>query len=153
MVAKRSKIACYLDTSALLKLLVDEPGSAEVRAVAKGAAVLLCSRLGHTEAAVSLSRLVHLGRINAADLPHLLGSLDDYWDESIQEIPLSEEVLEQARILSQRFPLRTYDAIHLASAREARLMLRSVFEGEIVFLAFDKPLLEAAKALGFTVNA
>ena len=152
MALKRSKIACYLDTSALLKLLVDEPGSVGVRAVAKKATVLLCSRMGHTEAAVSLSRMVHLGHLAAADLPRLLGNLDDFWDQSIQEIPLSETVLEQARNLAQRFPLRTYDAIHLASAREARLMLRSVFEGEIRFLAFDKALLDAARALGFTID-
>ncbi len=150
MPVKRQKAPCYLDTSALLKLLVDEPGSAEVRAAAKSASVLVCSRLGHTEAAVSLARMVHLNRLSAADLPHLLGSLDDYWDQSIQEIPLSDEVLEQARTLAQRFPLRTYDAIHLASAREARAMLRAAFEDEVMFLAFDKNLLAAAKALSFT---
>lgn len=149
MAAKRPKAACYLDTSALLKLLVDEPGSAVVQAVAKSASVLLCSRLGHTEAAVSLARMAHLDRLAAADLPHLLGTLDDFWDQSIQEIPLSDEVLEQARNLAQRFPLRTYDAIHLASAREARLMLRTVSEGEMSFLAFDKNLITAAKALSF----
>ena len=149
MAAKRPKPPCYLDTSALLKLLVDEPGSAEVRTAARNASVLLCSRLGRTEAAVSLARMVHLGRLAAADLPHLLGNLDDYWDQSIQEIPLSDEVLEQARNLAQRFPLRTYDAIHLASAREARIMLRAVSEGEMSFLAFDKNLSAAAKALSF----
>ena len=93
--------------------------------------------------------MVHLGRLDAAQLPRLLGSLDDYWDESIQEIPISGEVLEQARQLAQRFPLRTYDAIHLASFREARKLLRGVFEGEMAFVAFDKNLLEAAKASGF----
>jgi predicted nucleic acid-binding protein len=75
--------------------------------------------------------------------------LDDYWDQSIQEIALLEEVLLDARRLAQRFPLRTYDAIHLASAREARRMLRGQFEGEVHFLAFDAHLLKAAEATGF----
>jgi len=149
-----SKFALYLDTSALLKLFVKEAGSDRVRALVTGRAgadVLLCSRLGRTEAAVSLARMVHLGRSAAADLPRRLGSLDDYWDQSIQEIELLEAVLEDARQLAQRFPLRTYDAIHLASAREGRRMLRGAFEGEVRFLAFDVSLCKAAQEVGFTV--
>lgn len=148
------KFAIYLDTSALVKLFIEEDGSVKVRALAAGrtgAEVLLVSRLGYTEASVSLSRMVHLGRIPASNLPHHQGSLDDYWDQSIQEVALSEEVLEDARQLAQRFPLRTYDAIHLASAREARRMLRGIFDGEVKFLAFDSALLKVAESLGFTI--
>ncbi len=154
MVVRHSKFALYMDTSALVKLFVEEDGNDLVSALAEGqmgADVLLVSRLGYTEATVSLSRMVHLGRISAADLPHLLGSLDDYWDQSIQEVDLTEEVLEDARQLAQRFPLRTYDAIHLASAREARRLLRGVFDGEVHFLAFDTALLNAAQMIGFKI--
>jgi predicted nucleic acid-binding protein len=154
VVVRRSKYALYLDTSALIRLFVEEDGSARVRALAEGrgsADILLVSRLGFTEASVSLARMVHLGRIPAADLPHHQGSLEDYWDQSIQEVELIEDVLEDARQLAQRFPLRTYDAIHLASAREARRMLRGQYEGEVQFLAFDTALLKAAQAVGFTI--
>lgn len=154
MGARRSRIALYLDTSAFMKLLVEEEGSARVRAFAEGpsaAEVLLCSRLGRTEASVSLARLTHLGRLAAQDLPDHLGALSDYWDQSIHEVELSEAVLEEAVQMAQRFPLRTYDAIHLASAREARRMLRGVFDGEVHFLAFDEALIRAAQAIGFVV--
>ena len=154
MVIRSSKFALYLDTSALLKLFIEESGSEKVRSLVtgrSGAEVLLVSRLGHTEASVSLARMVHLGRISAADLPKYLGSLDDYWDQSIQEIDLLEPVLEDARQLAQRFPLRTYDAIHLASAREARRMLRGIFAGEVQFLAYDANLLKAANEVGFAI--
>lgn len=109
------------------------------------------SRLGLTEASVSLARMVHLGRIPAVELSHHQGSLEDYWDQSIQEVELIEDVLEDARQLAQRFSLRTYDAIHLASAREGRRMLRGMFEGEVQFLAFEVALLKAAQAVGFTI--
>jgi predicted nucleic acid-binding protein len=137
-----------------MKLFIEEDGSAQVRALAEGrtgAEVLLVSRLGYTEASVSLARMVHLGRLPAVDLPHHLGSLDDYWDQSIQEVALTEAVLEDARQLAQRIPLRTYDAIHLASAREAKRMLRGIFDGDVKFLAFDSALLKAAQSLGFTI--
>lgn len=146
--------ALYLDTSALVKLFIKEEGSAQVRALAEGrtgADVLLVSRLGYTEASVSLARMMHLGRLSAAELPLHQGSLDDYWEQSIQEVALSEALLEDARQLAQRFPLRTYDAIHLASAREAKRMLRGIFDGEVKFLAFDAALLKAAQSLGFSI--
>lgn len=151
---RHPKFALYLDTSVLMKLFVEEEGSDRVRGLAAGrmgADVLLVSRLGYTEASVSLARMVHLGRIAAEELPRHLGNLDDYWDQSIQEVDLTEDVLDDARQLAQRFPLRTYDAIHLASAREAKRMLRSVFEGEVQFLASDAALLKAAKTLGFPI--
>lgn len=153
MVVRQPKFALYLDTSALVKLFVEEVGSEQVRALAEGrksAEVLLVSRLGYTEVSVTLARMVHHGRILAADLPRHQGSLDDYWDQSIQDVALTEEVLEDARQLAQRFPLRTYDAIHLASAREARRMLRGVFDGELKFLSSDEALLKAAQSVGFS---
>jgi predicted nucleic acid-binding protein len=66
-------------------------------------------------------------------------------------VELGEDVLRDARRLAQRFPLRTYDAIHLASAREAKRISRGVFEGELRFLAFDSDLIKAAQSLGFAI--
>jgi uncharacterized protein len=154
--ASTKPFALYLDTSALVKLFADEDGSTLVRALTSGrspapAEILLVSRLGYTEASVSLARMVHFGRIPAADLPKHLGALESYWEESIQEVDISEDVLRDARQLAQRFLLRTYDAIHLASAREAKRMLRGVFEGELHFLAFDSGLVKAAQSLGFAI--
>ena len=146
--------ALYLDTSALIKLFVAEDESDLVRALAHGRAaadVLLASQLGYTEAWVSLARMVNFGRIPAAALPHHLGTLTDYWENSIQAVDLTEDVLQDARQLAQRFPLRTYDAIHLASARQAKRLLREAFDGEVHFIAFDTGLLKAARALGFAI--
>jgi uncharacterized protein len=151
---RQQSYALYLDTSALVKLFIDEDGSARVRSLASGGAsadVLLASRLGYTEAAVTLARLVHLGRIPGADLFSHLGALEKYWEESIQEVDITETVLQDARQLAQRFPLRTYDAIHLASAREAKRLLKDVFDGEIRFLAFDAALVRVAQSLGFSI--
>jgi uncharacterized protein len=152
----RKNFALYLDTSALIKLFVEEDGSVLVRKLAggrAGAEALLSSRLGYTEAAVTLARLVHLGRLSAADLVPQLGVLERYWEKSIQEIELSELVLQDARQLAQRHPLRTYDAIHLASAREAKRLMKDIFDGEVHFLAFDTSLVRAAPQEGFIIPA
>ena len=154
MARSRKSFALYLDTSALIKLFVEEDGSARVRELAggrAGAEALLSSRLGYTEAAVTLARLVHLGRLTAGDLVSHLGVLERYWEKSIQEIELSELVLQDARQLAQRHPLRTYDAIHLASAREAKRLMKDAFDGDVQFLAFDTGLVRAARQEGFTI--
>jgi predicted nucleic acid-binding protein len=154
MASRREPFALYLDTSALVKLFVAETGSAKVRALAGGRAgadILLASRLGYTEASVSLARMVHLGRLPATLLARHLGALERYWYESIETVDLSEDVLRGAQQLAQQFPLRTYDAIHLSSAREAQRMLRGRFAGEFRFLGFDDGLNRAARALGFSV--
>ncbi len=154
MALSREGFALYLDASALIKLFVEENGSSLVRRLAgerTRADVLLSSRLGYTEAAVTLARLVHLGRLPTADLAAHLSALEGYWEESIQEIDLSELVLQDARQLAQRYPLRTYDAIHLASAREGKRMMKDVFDGEVQFLAFDTGLVRAARQLGFPI--
>ena len=154
MAARRERYALYLDTSALVKLFIEEDGSTRVRSLARGAAsadVLLSSRLGYTEAAVTLARLVHLGRLPGDYLLSCLGTLERYWEQSIQEVDIIETVLQDARQLAQRFPLRTYDAIHLASAREAKRMLKDVFDGELLFFAFDSALVRVARLLGFSI--
>lgn len=154
MAPRVGPFALYLDTSALVKLFVAEPESVQVRALAGGrggARALLASQLAYTEAWVSLARMVHLGRLLAEDLPRHLATLTDYWEGSIHAVDLTEDILRDARQLAQRFPLRTYDAIHLASARQARLKWRDIFAGEVRFLAFDAGLLKAARALGFSI--
>jgi hypothetical protein len=57
---------------------------------------------------------------------------------------MNDNVLLNARQLAQRFLLRSYDAIHLALAREVKRMLRDIFEGELRFFAFNAGLLKAA---------
>ena len=52
MAVRPAKFALYLDTSALIKLFIEEDASAKVRALAVGrmaADLLLASRLGYTE--------------------------------------------------------------------------------------------------------
>jgi predicted nucleic acid-binding protein len=76
MASRREPFALYLDTSALVKLFVDEAGSGRVRALAGGRAgadILLASRLGLTEASVSFARMVRLGRLSAGFFPPTLG--------------------------------------------------------------------------------
>lgn len=137
----------YLDTSAFLKLFLDEPGSEAVAAAASHAAHLAASRLVLTEARVALARYERTGRITVKDFHAALESVDAFWDMEVDVLPLTDAVLEEAERQAQISTLRTLDAIHLATAKLARKTLsRSTSMG---FLTFDEELRNAALAMCF----
>jgi len=63
-------------------------------------------------------------------------------------IPVDVSVFTQARSLVNAYPLRSLDAIQLASALHAR----RIVEQSITFVTADKQLRTAASNEGFTVE-
>jgi len=61
---------------------------------------------------------------------------------------LEKAILDQARLLITRYPLRSLDAIQLASAIEAANLLREA----ITFVSGDNNLLNAAASEGFLTD-
>ncbi|GDY28749.1 type II toxin-antitoxin system VapC family toxin [Gandjariella thermophila] len=102
----------YLDSSALLKRVIAESESEDLRAAlrrhADERAVLLSSRLAAIEVSRAIRTRFDLGYVAAADF------VDDAMS-GIAEYPIGDEVVS----LSQRLNpnrLRSLDAIHVASA-------------------------------------
>ena len=73
-------------------------------------------------------------------------------DAEYDLIELSPGIIEQARLLLERYVLRAYDAIQLASARIARNRLLAARLAAPIFLAADDRLLKAAQAEGLAVD-
>ncbi len=125
----------YLDSSALLKLLFEEPESAGLaRWISERAATpAVSSELAQVEV-MRASR-----RLNPAALPAaraLLSQLD--------LIPLTGGVIDEAAALGEPLGeplLRSLDALHLASALSLGADLSA-------FLAYDNRLVAAAQDLG-----
>lgn len=128
----------YLDTSALLKLFLDEPRAEEAWEAVKGASYLLASRLVLTEARISLARYEQTSRLTPEEYRAALESLDAFWDTDIESFEISEDVLEEAERQASITTLRTLDAIHLATAKLARKNLP--FRASVGFLTFDNQL-------------
>ncbi|MCP2166082.1 type II toxin-antitoxin system VapC family toxin [Goodfellowiella coeruleoviolacea] len=102
----------YLDSSALLKRVIDEPESEKLRVVLRGhvdeRAVLLSSQLAWIEVSWAIRARFGSGYATAADF------VDDAMS-GVAEYPVGDEVVS----LSQRLNpnrLRSLDAIHVASA-------------------------------------
>ena len=133
----------YLDTSALVKLYLDEPGrKAVVTAVAKEA-IVATQELAYIEAHAAFSRAEREGRLSHVELARLRSDFDRDWPNYLV-IRVSQPLLEQAVTLVDSFALRAYDAMHLSAAQ----MLAKESAEPPLFACFDRRLSRAAAVLG-----
>jgi predicted nucleic acid-binding protein len=134
----------YLDTSALLKLYVDEEESEFVRQAAEGARFIATSVLAYVEARAALVRRRHQGDLSPIDYRRLVRDLEADWSRYLT-VEVSASILRDSARLSEVHRLRAYDAIHLASA--------STVKGHVVepflFGCWDHDLERAARREGF----
>jgi len=105
--------AYYADSSALLKLIVDEPESGALLEYVRGARLVSCE-LALTE----VPRAVQRRLVGEPDTPveALLNDAEELLDE-LPLLPLEAELLTFAAALPEP-ALRSLDAIHLAAAIE-----------------------------------
>ena len=133
----------FLDTSALIKLYVEEQGSLEVRAATAEARIVAASRLAYVEARAALARACRESRIDPSALQQAVHALQEDWPK-LFVIEVNAEVAQQAGDLAQTHALRAYDALQLASA----LVLKRRVDTDVRFLSFDVGLTHAARAAG-----
>jgi predicted nucleic acid-binding protein len=129
----------YLDTSALVKLYVEEPGSDEVGAGVERASAVVTARIAYAEARAAFARHRREGGLTGAELRRVVQQLDHEWS-TYGIVDAGENVVRRAGALAERHALRGFDALHLASALELRRA-----GGEIAFMSFDARLTSAAR--------
>jgi predicted nucleic acid-binding protein len=132
-------VILYLDTSALVKIYVDEIKSAEVRENAKQAEGLATSRIAYAEARGAFARKRRERGLSRADYRSVVIDLDRDWDDYFI-VDVSESVVRTAGSFAEMYALRGADAIHLASA----LTLSKQVGESIRFLCLDGRLATAA---------
>ena len=132
----------FLETSALVKVYIAEPGSERMREAVAREEPKAVSVLAFAEIHATFARRRREELLLAPELEQLqLGFADD-WEE-LTRVQVGAAVLKLVPGLCGRHPLRGADAVHLASA----LFLRE--EGlEVLFACSDRNLLEAAAAEG-----
>ena len=137
----------FFDASALIKRYVRAPHSTAVRRwLASGPAAI--SRLSEVEVVSGLARLAREGAIVARQRDRAVATFTK--DVSAWHVvELSSEVATLARALLIRHPLRSGDAIQLASA----LRLQQITQLPLTaFVAYDARLIAAATAEGLSVS-
>ncbi len=129
----------YLDTSALLKLYVEEDGRELVRSAVEDAEVAATSTVAYAEARAGLGRRLREGDFTDAEHRRIVDHLSEQW-RGYDRLAVSNLVAFRAGELAERHALRGFDSIHLASA----LRFSERFE-DLRFLAFDDRLSSAAR--------
>lgn len=135
----------YFDTSVVVKRYVDEPGSAVARRLLRRHA-MLSSVLTPVELLSALRRRRSRRELTADQFAGILRDLRDdrpYW----WLLDLDAQVLTSAERLLRDTPLRTLDALHVASAQLAATMTGTSFP----FITADTRQREATTHAGFRV--
>ena len=138
----------YLDSSALVKYYVYEPGTEAVHNAVKDAYRTRTSELAYPEARSAFARLHRNGALDDEYLGLVVGWLDeDFREGSYDPILPDAEVCKRAGELAQRHSLKAYDAVQLATALHLRSSYREGQAGNLVyFFTFDASLRRAARA-------
>lgn len=135
----------YAESSAVLAWLLGEPAGDDVRRLLAGAERVVSSTLTQVECARALARGVASGRLGRGDELAALRLLDEA-AESWARMEMSGRVLARARTPFPVEPVRTLDALHLATAATFREELP-----DLVVVSLDERVRGNAEALGMAV--
>jgi len=134
--------ALYLESSAVVAWLFSEPSAANVIRATEEADLVVTSQLTIVEAERAIRRVMAQGIVKEAKAHKLRGALER---ERVRwtTMALTDSVLTRAGSAFPIEPVRTLDAIHLATA-----MAFSEAYPELEMLTFDRRVSENATALG-----
>ena len=133
----------YLDTSAIVKLYVDEDGSSLVRKAIEGAETVATSLVTYVEGRAAFSRRRREGMLITSDHNRIVRDFDHEWDRYFI-IDVTNSLVKSAGKVADIHALRGYDAIHLASADFFHEKIRE----PVTFGCWDSRLEAAARRQG-----
>jgi predicted nucleic acid-binding protein len=134
-------VITYVDTSSLLKLVIDEDGSERVELIWDSADVLASAALVVVEGRAALAAAHRGGRLDKRQHQRARQAFAALVDE-LSIVEITEKLVADAADLAEAEALRGYDAVHLAAA---------VTIGAAVLTSADVALCEAAQRRGLHV--
>lgn len=138
-------VLVYFDSSAFVKLLVEEDGSDVAALLWDGCDVAVSSRLAYPEVRAALAAAGRDHRLGTADQGRAESDWEDYW-KSTRAVELTESVAAHAGKLAGDHALRGADAVHLAS-------LLAVGADNTLFAVWDERLRAGADSVGVQIAA
>lgn len=144
----------YADSSVLVKRHVHETGSAWFQNLTDPTAgnVIITTRLSLIEVYSALNRRLREAQLDPIDYHRIVADFVVLCVSEYELIELTPLVVDRARLLLERYPLRAYDAAQLASALLVNDTLQSIGLPSLTFLAADIRLLNVAQAEGLLTD-
>ena len=131
----------YIDTSVLLKLIIDEDGSDRAALIWSSADAVASVSLIAVEARAAIAAATRGRRLTAAQARDAVSELDALL-RVLHLMPVTDELVSAAAELADVERLRGYDAVHLAAALEI---------GATVLSSADTDLCAAAERRGLHI--
>ncbi len=130
----------YFDSSAFVKLLVEEDGSDIAATLWDGCDAAVSSRLAYPEVRAALAAAGRDHRLDAEGQQQAEAGWEEYW-AATRPVELTAAITTHAGQLAGEHALRGADAVHLASAL-------ALGAGEALFAVWDQRLRSGAEMAG-----
>jgi uncharacterized protein len=130
----------YFDSSAFVKLVVEEDGSELAAALWDSCDAAVSSRLAYPEVRAALAAAGRADRLTSSDQRRAEAAWETYW-AATRPVEFTEPVTAHAGRLAAEHALRGADAVHLAS-------LLAVGATETVFAVWDQRVRAGARTAG-----
>ena len=137
----------YADSSALVKRHIPEIGSTWLQALADRVAgtTIITARESMVEVYSALNRRIREATLDTVDYTHLVTDFNALCVTQYTLVELTAPIVERARLLLEHYPLRAYDAVHLATALIVNDALAAAGLPALTLLSADNRLLNAAQ--------
>ncbi len=137
----------YFDTSTLIKKYVEEEGSQEVLSRWNQSDGIVISSVVFAEFFSAMNRKRREGNVSEEDYEIVAQDFKEDWESSFLKIEVNDRLNQLVKKLTERYPLRGFDAIHLASA----IYHAQCLEEGLFFICADRRLNDAARAENLNV--
>lgn len=141
----------YFDTSALVKLYVPESGSQWTKEIVDERAksgertnLIFSSKIGIIETAAAIALRARTGDISENTQRELYKDFLKHSENLFAHLTTTDEIISKASSLTQDYPVRGYDAVHLATAMDLNARLLTNQLPELTFVSADEKLTQAA---------
>lgn len=130
----------YFDSSAFVKLLVEEDGSDLAAQLWYGCDAAVSSRIAYPEVCAALAAAGRNRRLTARAQDSAERGWDEFWSAT-RAIELTGDVAHHAGGLARAYGLRAADAVHLASAL-------ALDDPDVIVAVWETRLRDGVKASG-----
>ena len=136
----------YCDTSALIKLYLQEESTILMLNQAATASLVVSCRISWAEAIAAMARRVRETPKDASTIALAQQRFQAQWNH-FAIVEVTQTLVELAGNYADTFALRGYDSVQLAAAR----IVQESSSDSLQFACFDERLCKAAKVLGMQV--
>lgn len=111
----------------------------------------MVAQITEVELHAVISRQFRAGKLTQIEFDTVNAVIESQFNYQDRRLMLTPQIVARSKMLLAKHPLRTLDALQLASALQIQTALSQLSVGQFVFVVCDLRLLTAAQSEGLTV--